>query len=336
LLRDFSAPVRVESPLDDDDLALLLAHDSNAFARWEAGQELMTRAVLAKLAHPEQPYSQKLLEALTAALRAPKLYPAYRALLLSLPAEKVLAERLTQVAPLALQDARDALRTTFARYAQADWLEVHDANATPGVYSPDAQSAGKRALRNLALHMLVAAGGHETLAQQRYAQANNMTDRLAALTALVHLAPQAAAECLADFEQRHANHALAMDKWFMVQATAPSTTATQARALMQHSAFTLRNPNRARSLVFQFCLNNTRGFHAPDGSGYAFWAENVRALDGLNPEVAARLARAMDRWSKMASPQGQVMRQTIAELMAAGGLSRNTHEILHKSLELGG
>ncbi len=335
LLRDFSAPVVVESPLGDDDLALLLSHDSNAFARWEAGQELMSRAMLARISHPERPYIDKLLNALASALRTPGLDPAYRALLLSLPAEKVLAERLSKVMPLAVQDARDDLRRSFARHALSDWQHTHDANATPGPYSPDAQSAGKRALRNLALHMLVAAGGHEELAHQRYTRADNMTDRLAALTALVHLAPEAADRCLADFEQRHREHPLAIDKWFMVQATAPSTTADRARELMRHSAFTLRNPNRARSLVFQFCLNNSRGFHAPDGSGYAFWAENVRELDALNPEVAARLARAMDRWSRIAEPQRHLMRQAVADLIDVGGLSRNTHEILHKSLELG-
>ena len=182
----------------------------------------------------------------------------------------------------------------------------------------------------------MAAGEQEAqrLAEQQYATAGNMTDSMAALSSLINYSqgefPQAA---LTAFYARWSDNPLVVDKWFALQAAARSTTVQTARELMTHPAFTLRNPNRARALIFQFCLNNARGMHHPDGSGYAFWAEQVLALDALNPEIAARLARALDNWSRFVPTLRIPMQAALQQVRQHEGLSRNVHEIVSKALE---
>ena len=308
LLRDFSAPVIVEYDWTDAELALLSAHDANPFARWEAGQELATRQILA-LAEARQAgrtlhADPAFIDAWRALLTDPAIDAAFRARALALPLGKTLAERMAAVDPPALSVARDFLRAELGRQLAAEFRAAFDANQTPGEYSPAPEPAGKRALKNLALAHLMAAGDQDAqrLAEQQYASADNMTDSMAALSALINYGqgdyPQ---QALAAFYDKWRDNPLVIDKWFALQATARSTTVQNARELMAHPAFTLRNPNRARALVFQFCLNNARGMHHPDGSGYAFWADQVLALDALNPEIAARLARALDNWSRYAA-----------------------------------
>lgn len=174
----------------------------------------------------------------------------------------------------------------------------------------------------------------QTRAARQYEQADNMTDSLAALGCLVNYADRPAAQAALDrFHARWKDDPLVIDKWFTLQATARSTGLAQVRALMQHPDFTLRNPNRARALVFQFCLNNARGMHVADGSGHAFWAEQVLALDALNPEIAARLARAMDNWSRFTPALRDSMRAALQRVRGHDGLSRNVAEIVSKALE---
>ncbi len=340
LLRDFSAPVIVDYDWTDEELALLSAHDSNPFARWEAGQELATRQILS-LAQARQAgrtlhADPAFIEAWRALLTDPALDAAYRARALALPSEKTLAERMLAVDPPALAVARDFLRAELGRQLAAEFRQAFDDNQTPGEYSPAPVPAGKRALKNLALSHLMAAGEHEAqrLAEQQYERAGNMTDSMAALSALINYGqgefPQ---QALAAFYDKWQDNALVVDKWFALQAAARYTTVQTARELMTHPAFTLRNPNRARALVFQFCLNNARGMHHPDGTGYAFWAEQVLALDALNPEIAARLARALDNWSRFVPALRSPMQAALQQVRAHAGLSRNVQEIVSKALE---
>ncbi|AUT47188.1 aminopeptidase N [Achromobacter sp. AONIH1] len=340
LLRDFSAPVIVEYDWTDAELALLSAHDANPFARWEAGQELATRQILA-LAEARQAgrtlhADPAFIDAWRALLTDPAIDAAFRARALALPSEKTLAERMAAVDPPALSVARDFLRAELGRQLAAEFRAAFDANQTPGEYSPAPEPAGKRALKNLALAHLMAAGDQDAqrLAEQQYASADNMTDSMAALSALINYGqgdyPQ---QALAAFYDKWRDNPLVIDKWFALQATARSTTVQNARELMAHPAFTLRNPNRARALVFQFCLNNARGMHHPDGSGYAFWADQVLALDALNPEVAARLARALDNWSRYVPALRAPMKEALQRVRAQDGLSRNVQEIVSKALE---
>ncbi|MBO1113161.1 aminopeptidase N [Bordetella petrii] len=340
LLRGFSAPVIVEYNWSDAELALLSAHDSDPFARWEAGQELATRQILALAARHQAGAPMQadaaFIQAWRALLTDPALDAGYRARALALPSEKTLAERMEAIDPPALAAARDFLRAELGRELAAEWRAALEANQTPGPYSPAPGPAGRRALKNQALGHLMAAGldGAQALAQSQFDQAGNMTDSLAALSALVnHGQSQAAAQALAAFYTRWQDDPLVIDKWFTLQATARGTDVEAVRALMAHPAFTLRNPNRARALVFQFCLNNARGLHRADGAGYAYWAEQVLALDALNPEIAARLARALDNWGRFVPALRAPMQAALQRVRGHAGLSRNVLEIVSKALE---
>jgi aminopeptidase N len=340
LLRGFSAPVIVDYPWTDAELALLSAHDTDPFARWEAGQELATREILA-LAHRYQEgipmeASDAFVEAWRALLTDPALDAAYRARTLLLPSEKTLAERMERMDPPALAAARDHLRAELGRRLAIEWRDAFDANQTPGLYSPAHGPAGRRALKNQALSHLLAGGveGAQDLAEQQYAEAGNMTDCMAALSALAnHGTGYAPTHALASFYERWRDDPLVIDKWFTLQATARGTEVDDVRALMLHPAFTLRNPNRARALIFQFCLNNARGMHHTHGRGYDFWAEQVIALDAINPEIAARLARGLDSWSRFVPALRELMQQALERVAAHEGLSRNVREIISKTLE---
>lgn len=341
LLRGFSAPVSVEYAWTDEELALLSAHDTDPFARWEAGQELATRQILRLAAshQTDEPLraDAAFVQAWRALLTDPALDAGYRARAVTLPSEKTLAERQDAIDPPALAAARDFLRAELGRQLAPQWRETFDQNQTPGAYSPAPGPAGRRALKNLALAHLMAAGieGAQTLAQTQFEHATNMTDRLAALGALVNDAPaDASAGALASFYERWKDNPLVIDKWFALQAAARSTTVDHVRALMAHPAFTLRNPNRARALVFQFCLNNARGLHRADGAGYDFWAEQVLALDRLNPEIAARLTRALDNWARFVPALRHPMQAALQRVSDHAGLSRNVREIVSKALDL--
>ncbi|NYT69573.1 aminopeptidase N [Pusillimonas noertemannii] len=338
LLRDFSAPVIVEYDRDDAELALLARHDTDPFARWEAGQELASRQLLAM----SQSGSAKqedaiLIETWRALLHDPALSDAYRARVLTLPATKALLEKTDPMDPLAVAQAREDLRARLGQALADSWLAIYQACAAaePREYSPDAVSSGRRALKNLALAYL-AAGRHpqaESLAQAQYESARNMTDRMGALSALVGQGDTpAATRALRHFYEQWQHDPLVVDRWFALQATACATRTDTVRALMLHPAFTLRNPNRARSLIFQFCMNNMLGVHRPEG--YEFWAEQVLALDALNPEIAARLARAFDSWARYAPSNRDAVHSALQRIQQHEPLSRNVAEIVSKALNI--
>lgn len=346
LLRNFSAPVTVDHEYSDAELTFLLAHDSDAFNRWEAGQRLATRALLQLVADVQAGRELTLDPALVAAFRTVltdgTLNPAFREQALMLPAEAYLAERMGVADPAAIHRARLFMREGLARALKAEWLAAYETNATPGNYSPDADSMARRALRNLALGYLADGGDAEmqALADRHYQQSDNMTDRFAALSALVNSFAPGREHALADFYERFEHDALVIDKWFSLQGMqrgevgphAGKRTIDTVRALMEHPAFNLRNPNRARSLIFSFCSGNPAQFHAEDGSGYQFWADQVLALDAINPQVAARLARVMDRWQKYEIPLRDRMRAALERVAAASTLSRDVREIVGKAL----
>lgn len=246
----------------------------------------------------------------------------------------MLSEEMEVIHPQAIHLARRALRRVLAEQLREDFLEAYHANQTPGSYSPDAQSAGKRGLKNLALSYLCElddAASHE-LMERQYDHSTNMTDRLAALTALVNSKAAGRQERLNRFFEEFKHEALVIDKWFTLQATARGTDVAAVRELARHPAFTLKNPNRVRSLVLAFCNGNPAQFHALDGSGYEFWADHVIALNAINPQVAARLARVMDRWRKYAQPLREKMREALERVAATPSLSGDVLEVISKSL----
>ncbi|WP_374584961.1 aminopeptidase N [Pseudoduganella sp.] len=337
ILRDFSAPVVLEYPYSDDELLHLFRYDSDPVNRWEAGQRLAMERLLALAQAVLDGQPLKLDDTYIAALRAvltdSSLDAAFREQCLILPSETIIAEQMEVVHPQAIHSARQFMRHAIGEALRAELLQQYGANATPGPYSPDAVSAGKRGLKNLALAYLLVQPQADAvkLASEQFAAASNMTDRAAALSALIHSGADAGKQ-LDAFYKDFKGEALVVDKWFAMQGSAPHTNVAKVRELMKHPAFTLKNPNRARSLLFSFCNNNPSQFHAADGSAYEFWAEHVIKLDALNPQVAARLARSMDRWRRYAPALQVHMRHALEKVAAATPLSNDVMEVVSKAL----
>ena len=341
LLRDFSAPVNLDFAYTDDELAFLFAHDSDPFNRWEAGQRLATRRLLTlagagqgDLAYQVNAQDTLLIGALRKLVNDKTLDPAFRELAISLPSEGMLAEQMAVIDPQSIHTARCALRRQLAQHLRADLLAAYQANHTPGAYRPDPLPAGRRALRNSVLSYLAELNDNTAhkLIQDQLEHASNMTDRVAALAAMVNHHVPGVQQALQQFYDEFTDEPLVIDKWFTLQAAAPVTTVAAVRKLMQHPAFTLKNPNRARSLIFAFCNANPAQFHVADGSGHAFWAEQVIALNAINPQVAARLARTMDRWRKYTPALQLSMQAALKKVAATKKLSKDVAEVINKSL----
>jgi len=339
LLRHFSAPVIVEHDWSEAQLGFLAAHDTDPFNRWEAAQQLALSALIAAVAGHAPTTDSALTNVWRAALDDATLSPAFRELMLALPGEGVVAEQLDVVDPQALRAARLAVGATLGRALAPRWRELYERLAPEGPYHPGAAPAGRRALRNLALGFLTLAGESDAgeLALRQFESADNMTARQGALGALLlgH-APQAEI-ALARFADELGDEPLAMDKWFSMQATRHRSpygrpVLEQVRALMAHPAFSLTNPNKVRSLIGAFCQGNLAEFHAPDGSGYRFWEEIIGELDPRNPQLASRLARAMDRWRKYTPDRQAQARASLQRVLARPGLSRDVREVVGKAL----
>jgi len=344
LLRGFSAPVVLQDGLSTADLLCLLAHDSDPFNQWEAGQRLMLQSAVQALTQGDAAgpvLSDELLTALRNVLRHPGLDAAFKDLALTLPSENYIADQLSVVDPQRVHTVREAMRLQLATALQADWQWAGDAHQNNGAYSPDAQSSGRRALSGLAMGMLciaaVQSGDDVTPGRvyQQFKDACNMTDRFNALSALVLSGHALAHDALARFHKIFQHEALVIDKWFALQAGAPDRAGDvlpRVRQLMQHPDFSLRNPNRARSLLFSYCSANPAAFHRADAAGYVYWSEQVLALDAINPQVAARLARAMDRWSRLAEPYRSAAKVAIERVAAKADLSNDVREVISRAL----
>ncbi len=346
LLRNFSAPVIVEYDYSNDELAFLLAHDSDPFNRWEAGQRLATRELLTLAAQAGQgkplELDQAVVDAFRRVLADETLSPSFRELALMLPSEAYLAEQMNESDPAAVHTARQFVRRQLAHALKTEWLGVYHAHQTPGAYEATPAAAGHRGLKNLALSYLSDLDDPAEavrLANAQYDAANNMTDRAAALSALLNAAATTASDvaqrALDDFYRRFENEPLVIDKWFALQATQRGSAGRPVidivRQLMAHPAFTLKNPNRARSLIYSFCVANPAQFHAADGSGYALWAETVLSVDALNPQVAARLARTLELWRRFTPTLRDQMRAAL-DTVAREAKSRDVREVVEKAL----
>jgi aminopeptidase N len=344
LLRNFSAPVIVDFRYSDDDLAFLSSHDSNSFNRWEAGQRLATAQLLrltdaVEAGRPLQ-LAGEFADAIRALLLDDSLSPAFKEQVLTLPEEGFIGEQRAVVDPQAIRAARRMVCGELGRRLAAEWQRAYDAHATPGEYSPAPGPAGRRALRNLALTYLVEGRveGAIELARRQLVQAANMTERQAALAALINSTATDKTDILAQLAQEWQHEPLLMYKWYQLQATAMSLPGEppiveRVRRLLVHPGFSLANPNNVFALLRSFCMSNEAEFHRRDGAGYVLWAEQVIALDRINPTVAARIARALDRWRKYTPVLQAGMRGALDRVASAGPLSRDVHEIITKSLE---
>jgi aminopeptidase N len=338
LLRRFSAPVNLEFDYAEADLTHLMAHDSDAFNRWEAGQRLALAIILRGVAawRDGRPVEvpAAFLEAARRVLAGAALDPAFAAEALVLPSETYVAEQLDVVDPDAIHAARNALRRALASALRGELLSAYRSYATSGPYSPDAQSAGRRSLRNIALGYLMELEEAEVnaLCARQFETADNMTDRMAALGALANSNAPEREGAIERFYSAWRHEPLVVDKWLSVQATArrPDTLA-RVKALLAHEAFDLRNPNKVFALIRGFCANHVR-FHGADGAGYAFAAERILELDPVNPQIASRLARAFDRWRKFDTGRQAHARAALERIRDASGLSKDVAEVVTKAL----
>ena len=341
LLRGFSAPVKIHSDLSREQLAFLAAHDSDAFNRWDAGQRLATE-VLLNLARDVQLgrdllLDESLVTAFANTLNDTRLDPALVAEALSLPGEGELAEQMEIADPDAIHGARCFVRYVLATRLREALLGKYHACRNDGSYEYTAAAAGRRRLANQCLSYLMELDepGMIRLAVEQFRQADNMTDVLAALGALVRH-PFADAEkhaALQLFYDKWRHEPLVLNKWFSIQATAATAnTLARVKVLRQHEAFDLKNPNRARSLVGAFAHANPYSFHVADGGGYRFLADQVLALDSLNPQVAARMVGAFNRWRKYDEVRQGLMRGELERIAAGPNLSRDVFEIVSRAL----
>ena len=339
LLRGFSAPVHMRHDYSDAELTHRMAHDADPFARWEAGQMLMTRVLLTGAARIAGAYEMEVpatvLDAVGAILAEASRDPAFAAECLQLPAETFLAECMEVADPEAIAQARRRFMQEVARKYRTRLEGAFRHFSTPGAYSPDAASAGRRAMRNAALAYVCSLDDDTSraLAFLEFRRAENMTDAMAALSCLANSAGAERGRALQMFLDKWKDEALVVDKWFKVQATSwlPGTLA-RVQELASHPAFDLRNPNRARALLHSFALENPLHFHAADGGGYRWIAEQLVALDRLNPQVASRLARAFDRWKKYDTTRQAHARAALEALRETQGLSPNVMEVVDRAL----
>ncbi len=346
ILRGFSAPVILEFDYTDAQLIALLAHDTDPFNRWEAGQRLAVNRALAfirdaGMAPQDIRLDAPYVDAMRSILRHATLDAAFKELVLTLPAETYVAEQLDVVDPQRIHAVREAMREQLARELAADWEWAFEQHRENGAYRPDPVSAGRRALTGMALSNLCLAArssGDEVWpgkAYQRFKDAGNMTDRFNALAALVTSGNGLAAPALQRFHAIFKDEALVLDKWFALQAGAPDrggNVLPAVRQLMQHPDFNIRNPNRARSVIFSYCSANPGGFHRADAAGYVFWCDRVLELAASNPQGAARPARARDRGKTLGEPRRGAAREAIARVAARPDLSNDVREVVTRAL----
>jgi len=331
LLRNFSAPVIVNFPYTEAELAHLMAHDADPFNRWEAGQRLASTLLLS--GSPTAP--QSFVDAFARVLKDAPADPAFGAEALGLPPEVSLAEQMAVVDPDALHAARLGLMRQLGGALKAELLNTYHAMKTDGPYSPDADACGRRALKSLCLAYLMASGDADirALCVTQFQDADNMTDTMTALALLANSEGPERAAALETFHEKWKHEPLVVDKWLSVQATSrlPGALA-EVKRLTAHPSFDMRNPNKIYSLIRAFTGANHVRFHAADGGGYDFAAEQIIAIDQLNPQVAARVARCFDRWRKFDAGRQARAQAALKRIRDAKGLSRDVAEIVTKAL----
>ncbi|WP_157015109.1 aminopeptidase N [Mesorhizobium xinjiangense] len=339
LNREFSAPITISAEETEEDRLFLARHDSDLFSRWQALNTLMTDALIAasgKVRGGRAPQMPGKLIALCGEIAGShELEPAYRALALTLPSETDIAREIgSDIDPDAILAARNALAAAIGKENGAAFARLYDELADTGAFSPDAASAGKRALRNVLLDYLAAAGDAER-ADAQFRAATNMTERAAALGVLANRhpgSPQTLA-ALTAFEERYRGDPLVLDKWFTIQAVVPGhETLDTVRALTKHPAFQFANPNRVRALIGAFSSANQTGFHRPDGESYRYFADIVLEIERGNPQLAARLATTLRSWRQLEPGRRALARETLQRIASAEGLSADLRDIVERTL----
>jgi aminopeptidase N len=340
LNRSFSAPIKLSLPMESDDLRFLAAHDSDSFNRWQAVQSLamtlLTANVAALRAGAAVRDDDGLMAALGAVLQDKALEPAFIALMLVPPTDADIAREIgADVDPDAVFAARRKLRAAIGERHGAALAQAYEQMTSSGPYRPDAASAGRRSLRNVSLDLLAITGRADGIARAfaQYRNADNMTDRMAALDTLSQHDRPERAEAFEDFYKRYADDPLIIDKWLALQAAIPeASTLDRVQALTRHPAFSVANPNRVRALIGSFAQVNHTQFNRADGAGFDFVAEFVLALDQKNPQVAARLMGAFRSWRALEAKRRGRAEITLRRIAAASSLSRDVQDIVARTL----
>ncbi len=337
--RGFSAPVRFEVERSQEELAFLLANDTDPFNRWEAGQELSKQVILGLVAdvRADRPLEvdAKLVDAFRKVLLDPGLDGSMKSLTLALPSEELLSQELTSVDPEAVHGARQRVVRELASALRPEWERAYRANAK-GTDAIDKAEINRRRIKNRALRYLVSLEEPDTisLAAEQFRSATGMTDYEAAFAVLVDLVSKETEEAIAAFYARWRGEPLVLDKWFRMQAMSRAPNAfDRVVALAEHPDFTLTNPNRARSLLYAFAAGNPTGFHRADGAAYRFVADRVLELDGINPQVASRLVSTFNQWKRYEPSRSGKMRVELERIASHSGISKDVGEIVERALE---
>ncbi|AGF49068.1 aminopeptidase N [Candidatus Kinetoplastidibacterium galati] len=340
LLRNFSAPVKVEYDYKYNDLEILSLHDNDYFSKWEAFQELSMIQVMNLLDQINRgldlKISSKFINVYNKILVNKNLYHGYKAKILTIPNEKTIAERLLIINPSAIALARDFLIKKIGEHLLPLWIKIFTENQDhDGSYSIDLYN--KRMLKNLAIKYIMASEASDicNILEKDFYKSKNMTNCIELLSNIVDFSDSDISnKALSFFYNKWYTNNLVMDKWFSVQASSRKKNLNDIKELMINKSFTYKNPNRVRSLIFQFCMNNTRGMHNQDGSGYNFWSDQVIIIDSLNQELSSGLVRALDNWSRLVPNLKDKAQTFLLEIYNRNDMSRNVFEIVEKSLKI--
>jgi len=338
--RGFSAPVKISLPHDDAALAFLFAHDTDEFNRWDAGQKLAITIMLRLIEDYRAGRTLQLdtlfIEACRSTLNNTVLDRALVAQALSLPSESYLADQCEVVDVEAIHVVREFMRRELAEALADDWLHAYEENNLQHAYHFNAKDMAQRSLKNLCLSYLMELDNrdHRQRCLEQFEQANNMTDALAALSILSQHDIPERRQVLDAFYVKWQSDRQVVEKWFSIQAASSlPNTLEQVQALMQHPAFSIKNPNLVRSLIGRFCAANPVNFHQADGSGYRFLAQQVLVLDEINPQIAARLLQNLSRWRRFDDTRQRMMREQLEHIAGHTGLSKDVYEIASRSLQ---
>jgi aminopeptidase N len=336
LLRDFSAPIKLYAEQSDQELAGLIEFDDNGFSRWEAIQRLSLNVILPALAtgRINEVAYQTLLQAMDRLIRSNPEDKAVFAEMLTLPSSAYIAEQCKEINPQRISFVRHECVSRLARDLESQFHALYANNNQRSGFSLDAQSIAERSLKNRALNYLVATeqAAYHALASHQYHIATNMTDRLAAFSALIMSSYPERSVLINDFYIHWQHDTLVLDKWFALQAMTPkSTTLNDVKELLDHPDFSISNPNKVRSLIGAF-TSNLVGFHREDGKGYAFLADRVIELNDINPQVAARLVGVFNNWKNYSEPNQSAMKEQIQRISEQGNLAKDVTEIVSKAL----
>jgi len=342
ILQGYSAPVKLHFERDDEELAFCMAHETDDFNRWEAGQQLSSRLILSMVESIKKGEALMLpdyyVQACKKILLEKTLDKALTARALTLPSLMYVGEMMPVIDVDEIHQAREFIYSQLAKELKADLLEVYQANSQSGSrqqFSLSPESMAKRFLKNQSLaYLMYLEGQGESLATSQFYEADNMTDQMAAFKSLVHHQAASSDKVVDEFYQQWRQDNLVMDKWFSVQATVPhASSIARVKKLFEHNDFDIKNPNRVRSLLGVFCAANPLCFHEINGSGYELLGHYIEIIDVMNPQIASRLCVPLTRWRRYNEVRQTLMKTQLQRLISLPGLSNDVSELVEKSLK---